>query len=315
MGETVRVVPGPVEGLAARLDETGLLLSELTCRAGAATAALGASPAPRRLSEVGRWCDEAADALRVLVDRAEAVDAEAAATVAVSGLGGPWEPPRPDRNLLGEVFGGAWESLVGSAEAFNDLTVRALWDPEGWWAHLGDVGEGMVATVTDPLGAARAAVDVDTLRENPARWSGRLAPDLVAAALSGGALGASRRGVGALDDLADGAPTRGGAHHLAGRNLSWHAASGGRLDSFIATLPMGSSKKPWIRVLPASDLDRLIEAVRRQSQAMRHPRHPDGVEFVYPDGARAWTRHSDDHGLTLDVQVGRTHWKVHIDGS
>lgn len=122
-------------------------------------------------------------------------------------------PPKPKwwqkvGEFLSEFGKGAWEATVGLVEfAWSISTIRMLVDPVGYAQTVASyVGTAQFA-VQHPGEFAKAVVDWDTWKENPARALGRLVPDIALAAATAGAGAAAKgaRGMKALDNLADGA--------------------------------------------------------------------------------------------------------------
>lgn len=118
--------------------------------------------------------------------------------------------PKKRDGLLGGVvdfFAGAWDAVWGTVTFLWDLSsVRMILDPDGWAEDVGALGEGVWHGITNPLEFLEAIVDLEGLKDNPARWFGALAPDAVLAFFTAGSGTAARRGVGAaraLDEMGD----------------------------------------------------------------------------------------------------------------
>lgn len=154
-------------------------------------------------------------------------------------------------------FVGAWDATWAIGEFIHTIDPsRAIFDPtmvfsDGWGAFgnvdgyasdMKELGEGLYAfgdlAVHDPVAAGALLVDVETLKDNPARWFGQLAPDVVAAVFTAGTGTAATRGTSASARIAN-LTTRFGARH--GDDLTTTAArfgddvagAGGPLDNTI----------------------------------------------------------------------------------
>ncbi len=103
----------------------------------------------------------------------------------VSGaLGATWRG-------AGRVVAGAWEGTVELATGLVDVV--GLLRPanlEAAWRNRGRIVDVLRAIAADPDGflleVGRAMIDLETLREDPARWFGRRIPDLLFAVATGG---------------------------------------------------------------------------------------------------------------------------------
>jgi hypothetical protein len=99
---------------------------------------------------------------------------------------------------VADFFEGAWDAVWGTVTFLWEIsTVRMILDPDGWAEDVGAFGEGVWYGITNPLEFLEAIVDIDGLKDNPARWFGALAPDAVLAFFTAGSGTAARRGVGA----------------------------------------------------------------------------------------------------------------------
>lgn len=103
---------------------------------------------------------------------------------------------------VADVFAGAWDAVWGTVTFLWELsTVRMMFDPDGWAEDVDAFAGGLWHGITHPLEFVEAVVDVEGLRDNPARWFGALAPDAVLAFFTAGAGTAARRGLGATRAL------------------------------------------------------------------------------------------------------------------
>lgn len=101
-----------------------------------------------------------------------------------------------------DFFDGAWDAIWGTVTFLWDISsVRMVVDPDGWAEDVGAFGEGVWYGITNPLEFIEAVVDIEGLKDNPARWFGALAPDAVLAFFTAGAGTATRRGLGATRAL------------------------------------------------------------------------------------------------------------------
>jgi hypothetical protein len=78
-------------------------------------------------------------------------------------------------------------------------------DPAGWWQSKVDLAEGVKQAVTDPGEFFEALIDWEGFLDNPERWLGQFAPDVIIAIATAGG-GTATRGTKALaklDELAD----------------------------------------------------------------------------------------------------------------
>lgn len=189
---------------AARFDDHQAELAHLRAQA----AAVGAGTDPTDPAAA-----EAAEAeLRAIERRAAAVHDdhrrdldELAAVLGALGEEPTFAEPPPsawDRvaGAVGGIADVAWSFGTGVVEGVRDLAVgiyelaELLLTPQGW-ATIASSGDELAAiwraAVDDPLGFAAALgsalLDLDTLRDDPARWLGRRVPDLVLALATVGA--------------------------------------------------------------------------------------------------------------------------------
>lgn len=123
----------------------------------------------------------------------------------------PDEPALFSRAMdqIGEFFKGAGEATYELGEfAFKFSPTYLLIDPVGFVEHKKELFDGIVYGVQHPQEFAKAALDWDTWKENPARALGHLVPDLLLAAGTAGTgtvgSAANRAGTAArrLDDVA-----------------------------------------------------------------------------------------------------------------
>lgn len=106
-----------------------------------------------------------------------------------------------------DVLAGAWDAVWGTVTFLWDhSTIRMLVDPDGYFEDTRALAEAVWAGIQDPGAFLEALVDIDGLRDNPERWFGQFAPDVVLAILTAGTGTAATRGtsvVTKLDELAD----------------------------------------------------------------------------------------------------------------
>jgi hypothetical protein len=103
------------------------------------------------------------------------------------------EPQHSSWGPVGDFAGGVFDSVWGSVTGVWDLTLRGLYDQEGWREEWSGVGESVRLLIESPGDFLYQLADVETLRENPARWLGGIAPDVAGALLSGGTVTAAAR--------------------------------------------------------------------------------------------------------------------------
>lgn len=109
-------------------------------------------------------------------------------------------PPKPKwwqkvGEFLSEFGKGAWEATVGLVEfAWSISTVRMLVDPVGYAQTVASYVQAAQFAVQHPGDFAKAVVDWDTWKQNPARAIGHLVPDIALAVATGGAGAAASRG-------------------------------------------------------------------------------------------------------------------------
>lgn len=152
--------------------------------------------------------DERLAASRLLADARERVDAAgraAAARLRSAAAHAPKEPSLLSRAMhqVGQFLAGAGEATWGLLElGFKLSPTYALIDPQGFVEHAGGLVQGLVYGVQDPKEFAKAVLDWDTWKENPARALGHLVPDLLLTLATAGA-GAAGRGARVLDKAGD----------------------------------------------------------------------------------------------------------------
>lgn len=136
--------------------------------------------------------------------RVRASAAAAAASLRVAADAAPEQPNalvRLGRGLVElqrEVQLGAAESTLTMATALAPYGLqRLLADPKGWGAQVADLGAAWRQAVEHPQQTALAVLDWDNLVNNPGRFVGHLAPDVVAGFATGGAALVANRGVSA----------------------------------------------------------------------------------------------------------------------
>lgn len=105
-----------------------------------------------------------------------------------------------------DFFAGAWDAIKGVLTfIWDQSTVRMIVDPDGWWQSKVDLAEGVKQAVTDPGEFFEALIDWEGFLDNPERWLGQFAPDVIIAIATAGG-GTATRGTKALaklDELAD----------------------------------------------------------------------------------------------------------------
>lgn len=104
---------------------------------------------------------------------------------------------------------GAWDSVWGTLTFLEGITTKLLYDPGKFAENWKGLGAGLWNGVTNPIDFLKAVVDIDGLKDNPARWLGSFVPDLVAAVFTDGASTAATgaregaRGLDRIDDLVE----------------------------------------------------------------------------------------------------------------
>lgn len=188
-------------GFAARFEANQRELDHLRRQAEAVQASLAAAD-PTDLAAVAA-AEAAAAELRSLELRAQAVHDEHRA--ATTELGATLDrlseeptfaqpPPSTWERFTGAVsgaFGAAWSFGTGVVEGVRDLVVgiyelASLLNPARWpelWANRGQIAAVLQYAWEHPgefLGQLGSALlDLETLREDPARWLGRRVPELL----------------------------------------------------------------------------------------------------------------------------------------
>jgi uncharacterized protein YukE len=98
--------------------------------------------------------------------------------------------PTDALTAAGHFLHGLWDgtggAIWGLARLNYGLTFQALYDPRGAAHNWSALGGGLWHSVTNPDQLVHAVLDLDTMQHDPARWAGRIAPDIVLAVLSGG---------------------------------------------------------------------------------------------------------------------------------
>jgi len=94
---------------------------------------------------------------------------------------------------VGDFAGGVFDSVWASVTGVWGLTLQGLYDQEGWREKWSGVGESVQLLLESPGDFLYHIADIETLRENPARWLGGIAPDVAGALLSGGTVTAAAR--------------------------------------------------------------------------------------------------------------------------
>jgi hypothetical protein len=103
----------------------------------------------------------------------------------------------------GEFFGGVGDATWGTGKFLWSVSqVRMVIDPDGWARDVKGIGEGFVWGWSHKVEFAKAIVDWDTWKENPARAAGRLVPDIALTLATVGA-GAAGKGIRAVEETAD----------------------------------------------------------------------------------------------------------------
>ncbi|WP_164903414.1 toxin glutamine deamidase domain-containing protein [Nonomuraea polychroma] len=78
---------------------------------------------------------------------------------------------------------GAWGLLKG---AWNWSQLGLITDPLGYLNRLRGVGETTVFATQQPVEFGKALIDLETLQKDPARWFGRLLPDVILSVVTAG---------------------------------------------------------------------------------------------------------------------------------
>lgn len=168
--------------------------------------------------------DARAAARRLLADaraRVAAAGDAAASRLRAAAEHAPKEPSLLSRAMhqVGQFLAGAGEATWGLLElGFRLSPVYALIDPEGFVEHGAGLVQGLVYGVQHPKEFAKAVLDWDTWKENPARALGHLVPDLILTLATAGG-GAAARGARGLDAVGDVSTVRrglDGAEEVAG---------------------------------------------------------------------------------------------------
>ncbi|NRQ32953.1 hypothetical protein HII36_14035 [Nonomuraea sp. NN258] len=95
-------------------------------------------------------------------------------------------------NPMAEMAKGAVESTAGLAGTMWDYSeLRRLIDRDGWLRQAQDTKDGIVAGVQNPWEFLKGIVDWETWVDNPNRALGRLGPDILIGAATGGLGGAA----------------------------------------------------------------------------------------------------------------------------
>jgi hypothetical protein len=94
---------------------------------------------------------------------------------------------------VGDFVGGVVDSVRGSVTGVWGLTLQGLYDQEGWRERWSGVGDSAQLLLESPGDFLHQITDIETLRENPARWLGGIAPDIAGAVLTGGTVTAAAR--------------------------------------------------------------------------------------------------------------------------
>jgi hypothetical protein len=124
---------------------------------------------------------------------------------------------------------------VGALEASRDIVelgwsispLRRMIDPEGWNRTVEGMASGLWYGVNHPVEFAKAAIDLDTWREDPLRAMGHLVPGILAAAAGAGMAAAASK----LEATAGAAATKlEETAAIAASRLEGAAAAGGRLE-------------------------------------------------------------------------------------
>ncbi len=117
--------------------------------------------------------------------------------------------PKDRPGFLGGVvdfFAGAWDAIKGLGTFLWDhSTVRMIVDPDGWMRSNIELAEGVKMAIDDPGEFFGALIDWEGFLDNPERWLGQFAPDVIITIATAGGGAASRGGtvLRKLSDLAD----------------------------------------------------------------------------------------------------------------
>jgi hypothetical protein len=160
-----------------------------------------------------------AQAARLLAGAREAWEAAGKLLIAAlreAEVGAPDDPG----NVAGVIrwvssFGSGFvEGTVGMAEGMGQLAalgyrlsvVNALTNPDDYGQAWAGVAAAAKYVKENPKQVLAAAIDLKTLKENPAKWAGQLAPEVLLTILTVGAAGSSRF-VGATKKIRNAADT------------------------------------------------------------------------------------------------------------
>jgi hypothetical protein len=94
---------------------------------------------------------------------------------------------------VGDFVAGAWGATWGSVVGVWGLTLQGLYDRDGLQEHWSGVGASFQMLFESPGEFLYQMVDIETFRENPARWLGGIAPDVATLFLTGGSVTAAAR--------------------------------------------------------------------------------------------------------------------------
>ncbi|GHB23014.1 putative T7SS-secreted protein [Streptomyces chryseus] len=142
-------------------------------------------------------CVSRLNALRAQVDEA----ARVAKPKLDAAAGAAPDEPGWFKQLLGggkNLAKGFYEGLDGLGSLTDTLT-----HPSRWGMQLASVADGLMYGVQNPTEFAKSIADWDTMKNEPARWVGRLGPDVLLGLATGGAGAAATRSSSAARRIAE----------------------------------------------------------------------------------------------------------------
>ena len=119
-------------------------------------------------------------------DRVHRATTHAATVVRRAAEVAPTGPSWGERALHGFGVGVAEATLALAEDVWASTDAAWSLDPRGVQEHRREAAAGVVAAVQDPVAGLVALLDLRTWRDDPARAAGRLVPDVVLTALTGG---------------------------------------------------------------------------------------------------------------------------------
>jgi len=103
------------------------------------------------------------------------------------------EPERSSWGSVGDVVEGAWDSVWASVTGVWGLTFRGVYDWDGWKQNWSGLGQSFKLLFESPGDFLYQLADIETLKQNQARWLGGIVPDLVGAVFTGGTVTTAAR--------------------------------------------------------------------------------------------------------------------------